>query len=278
MKLPYRARRFLRRNAALLPKPQYFLVSYPKSGRTWLRMMIGSAAIDHLRLPPQDPTDFDKLARVSPNFPTTQVTHDTDSTNISLSRIRFRPALYRSSRVIFLARDPRDVLASSFYDQKYRRVYEYDMPEFETADAMVDAPTGGLRGLLRFYNVWAENLPTVRGYLLVSYEDLKADPARELRRCLEFLGLTNVTEVSIRTAVERGAIDKMREAERKGEFHARWGPPDPNNINTYKVRRGVVGGYVDDFSSQAIARMDAIIDSELSDIFARYKYRTEERR
>jgi hypothetical protein len=275
MMLPYRGRRLIReRLAEWMPKPDCFLISYPKSGRTWLRLMIGAAAIDHLKLPPQDPTDLHGIGTLSSQFPTIQVTHDAQSTNISLRRIKFRPGVYSKSRVIFLCRDPRDVLASSFYDQKYRRIYDPDLPEFADADEMVEAPMGGLPGILRFYNIWAENLPRVRNYLLVFYEDLKADPARELRRCLDFLGLADASDQSILEGVARGEFKTMRDAEREGKFQSNMPPPDPANVNTYKVRKGMVGGYVDDFSAAAIARMDDIIADELSDLFGRYKYRT----
>jgi hypothetical protein len=272
MMLPYRARHLIRQHfAELMPGPDYFLVSYPKSGRTWLRLMIGTAAIDHLRLPPQDPTDLHRIGTISNRFPTVQVTHDMQSTNIAHGRIQFRRGVYSKSRVVFLCRDPRDVLASSFYDQKYRRMYEYDMPEFAHPDEMVDAPAGGLRSLLRFYNVWGENLPLVRDFLLVHYEDLKSDAATELRRTLEFLGLKNVSKESIAKAVGEGEFKTMRNAELEGKFQSRMAPPDPSNANTYKVRKGVVGGYVDDFSPHAIERMNRTIADELSDVFARYK-------
>lgn len=277
MSLPYRARYLIRQHLAeFLPKPDYFLISYPKSGRTWLRLMIGAAVVDELKLPPQDPTDLHKIGTLSDRFPTIQISHDAQSTNIASNQIRFRPALYRKSNVIFLSRDPRDVLTSYYYAQKYRRSLEYDMPEFASPEELIEAEKGGLRSLLKFYNVWAENLPKVRSHLLVHYEDLKADPALELRRCLEFLGLDNVSDASIAKGVAEGEFKTMQKSELAGKFHEKWAPPDRTDVNTYKVRKGVVGGYVDEFSPEAIERMDQIIDEDLSDTFARYKYRTSE--
>jgi hypothetical protein len=275
MMLPYRVRYFIREHLAeWMPKPDYFLISYPKSGRTWLRLMIGAAAIDYLDVPPKDPTDLHRIGTMSTRFPTVQVTHDAQSTSTSLNRIQFRSGVYSKSKVIFLCRDPRDVLASFFYSQKYRRMYERGMPEFAHPDEMVEAPLGGLPAIIRFYNVWAENLPRARGYLLVFYEDLKADPAGELRRCLDFLGLADASDENIREGVARGELRTMRDAERQGKFQSHMPPPDPDNLNTYKVRRGQVGGYVDDFSASAIERIDEMIVNSLSDLFRRYKYRT----
>jgi len=279
MRLPSRIKKPLRRTLEpVLPKPEYYLVSYPKSGRTWLRMMIGSAALHHLGLRDDDPTDLERFGRRWRAFPSIRITHDAESTNVGRERIRFRPALYRRSRIIFLVRDPRDVLVSFFHHQKNRRQFESDMPSFAHPDEMVDAAAGGLASLLRFCNVWAEHLPETRGYMLAHYEDLKADPGPEIRRCLEFLGLAGVSEASIAAGVEQGRFSTMQAAERSGRFaHPRLRPADPANLASFKVRKGVVGGYVDEFSPAAVERMEAMIAGQLSDVFARYKYRTGDR-
>lgn len=279
MQLPSRIKKPLRRQLeTVLPKPQYYLVSYPKSGRTWLRMMIGVAALHQLKIEHHDPTDLETFARRSRDFPTIRITHDTESSNISPDQVRFRPELYRQSRILFLARDPRDVLASFFHHQKNRRAFEADMPVFAHPDEMVEAESGGLRTMIRFYNVWADHFQETPDWMLVHYEDLKSDPAREVRRCLEFLGLEGVSDESISTGIEQGRFSKMQAKERAGQFsHPRLQPADPNNVASFKVRKGVIGGYAEEFSPAAIERMETIIAAELSDAFARYKYSTKER-
>lgn len=276
MQLPSRIKKPLRRQLEpVLPKPEYYLVSYPKSGRTWLRMMIGSAALHHLRLEHNDPTDLETFARRSKDFPTIRITHDAESSNLSPDQIRFRPKLYRQSKVLFLARDPRDVLASFFHHQKNRRAFDSGMPVFAHPDEMVEASRGGLRTMIRFYNLWVGHLEETRGWMLVHYEDLKTDPAREVRRCLDFLGLDNASEESIQAGVEQGRFSQMQAMERSGRFpNARLRPADPDNVASFKVRKGVIGGYAEEFSPEAIERMEAIIADELSERFDRYRYFT----
>ena len=268
-----RAGRSLRlRLGDLIHPPTHYLVSFPKCGRTWLRMMIGSATARHLGLEPADPMDLESFHRLSPRFPRLRVTHDLEPHRLRPEEIVFRRGLYRKARILFLVRDPRDVLASQFHHQKHRRRFDPGQPSFETADEMVEAGRGGLRSLLRFYNVWAEGLPATAGAILLHYEDLKADPVGELRRAMSFLGLGDVAEESVRHGVAEGSLARMRAVERSGAAgHSRLQPADPANPDSFKVRKGAVGGHRDDFSPEAIEAMDAIIARCLCDAFARYK-------
>jgi hypothetical protein len=277
--LPSRIKRPIKRSILpYLPKPEYYLISYPKSGRTWLRMMLGTAVLHHLRLPVDDPTDLENFARYTPDFPTIRISHDTEWQNRSCPEVKFRPRLYCDSKIIFLVRDPRDVLVSFFHHSKNRNVFGAHLPEFSTPEEMIDAESGGLRTILRFYNVWAENLPKTQGYTVCYYEELKTNPEAELARCLAFLGLADVPVESLRAAVEEGEFGRMQEAERTGKFaHHRLRAPDPSNVSSFKVRKGIVGGYTAELSPTAIRKMDDIITAELSELFSRYKYRTGEK-
>lgn len=63
----------------------------------------------------------------------------------------------------------------------------------------------------------------------------------------------------------------MRKAELHDSFgHERLRPADPHNPESFKVRRGKVGGYVDYLSSEDIAYVDAYIDRHLHPFFACY--------
>ncbi|MGB3794951.1 MAG: hypothetical protein WA957_01445, partial [Alteraurantiacibacter sp.] len=52
--------------------------------------------------------------------------------------------------------------------------------------------------------------------------------------------------------------------------HERLRPADPENLDSFKVRRGKVGGFVDYFSDEDIAYIDDYIDRNLDPYFACY--------
>ena len=119
-------------------------------------------------------------------------------------------------------------------------------------------PIGGFDSLLRYYTVWEEQRTTPGGFLLVRYEDLHEDAPRELRRALEFVGLTDVSDETIDEAVRFSSFDSMRKMEREQTFrHGKMKPADKNDTESYKTRKGKVGGYVDYLTDDQIAELNA---------------------
>lgn len=63
--------------------------------------------------------------------------------------------------------------------------------------------------------------------------------------------------------------------EQKAAFgSARLRPGDATDAESYKVRRGKVGGYVDYFAPAEIALIEDRIAAELDPYYAAYRYRT----
>ena len=68
----------------------------------------------------------------------------------------------------------------------------------------------------------------------------------ELKRLFEFAGITWVPDDALEEAVEFSSFDRMKrmEAENTHRFtHGSWSKRDPENPESFKVRRGKVGGY-----------------------------------
>ena len=64
----------------------------------------------------------------------------------------------------------------------------------------------------------------------------------------------------------------MRKLEKSGAFDAKLSANDPNDTNSYKVRKGRVGSYQSELKPKDIAYLDATIQSELHDDYKFYKY------
>jgi hypothetical protein len=105
--------------------------------------------------------------------------------------------------------------------------------------------------------------------MIVRYEDLRARPEETLARLLEFLG-TPATEAQIADAVQFASYDNMKQMEQQRVFWLSGGrlvPKDRSNPNSYKVRRGKVAGYRDDFEPAQLAQIDQLVEATLDPVY-----------
>lgn len=185
------------------------LVSFPRSGSTWLRFMLAAAAST-------EPVEFDSVDQIVPLIGHTATDRAAEwgtHGHLIKSHERFSH-LYvrRSQRFIFLIRDGRDVVVSYYYYCLRNGWWVGDFAGFLEAF---------LRGRLDGYGSWQSHVEgwlgeaaSGRDHLLVRYEDLHADAAREVRRCAEFLQMP-LTEERLEQSLAAGSADRMRESEQR---------------------------------------------------------------
>ena len=255
-----------REEARKLGQTDHVLMSWGKSGRTWLRLMISrfyqlAYGIKEGRL-----LEFDNLHRANPSIPRLFFTHSNYLRDYT-GDWTTKQAFY-DKQVIMLVRDPRDVAVSQYFQWKFRMrpvkkllndypphnadisVYEFVMDE-----------GAGLPRILDFFEIWQRELPKVKASTIVRYEDMRADPAAVLGRVLAFLG-TPGTREQIESAVAYAAYDNMKQLEQKRVFWLsgiRLRPGDQTNPDLFQVRRGKVGGWRDYFDERQTRTLDAML-------------------
>ncbi|GAB4365668.1 MAG: sulfotransferase domain-containing protein [Methylohalobius crimeensis] len=250
------------------------IVSYGKSGRTWLRVMLSRFYQTKYGLSSRQLLGFDNLHRQSSSIPKLFFTHDNylkDYTGHANSK-----ADYAGHKVILLVRDPRDVAVSQFFQWKYRmRPAKKILNQYPPHDSDISLfdfvmyETAGLPKIIDFLNLWAEEMPKLDDLLLVRYEDLRSDTAGQMRRITDFLE-TPGTEEEIRDAVEYASVDNMRKLEQEKKFWlsgSRMVPKDKANPHSYKVRRAKVGGWRDYFDDEQVARIEAYVNERLDPVY-----------
>jgi hypothetical protein len=240
-----------------------FLLSYPKTGRTWLRVMLGQMLALHHGHPELAQVELGERMPRFPGVPRMLAKHDGMPQKKTAAEINPDRSEFAGCRVILLARDLRDTVVSNYFQVTRREHrFEGDLATY------LRWPRGSFEGMLRYYNVWAAQRHVPRDFLLVRYEDLHADTARELRRVARFLGLAGVTEATIEAAVEHGSFGSMkkREATRPadGTPLAAGKAGDPES---FKTRRGKIGGFVDYLSADDVAWLNRRIDTELDPFY-----------
>ena len=207
-----------------------FVVSYPKSGNTWVRFMLmnlmfpDEASFPNMedRIPDIYKTDPGKLIKCP--RPRIIKTHD--------------PLGPRYRRVIYTVRDPRAIVVSSWHYQiKVRSISEsYPLNQYVenfVAGRIYDSSVG---------ISWQEHVGGWWGarqfspdFLFLRYEDMLDDPTSHVRRIARFMGI-DADDDAIARVVRNSSFDNMQKLE-KQTGHA-WQETVQSRMDRLFVRRG----------------------------------------
>lgn len=260
-------------------RADFFLLSYPKCGRTWLTLQLGRAIQQHFGLSVPNLLKLSRLAEACPDVPSIRVTHDRAPHRKRPDELPALKNEYAGRKVIFMVRDPRDVIVSYYFHktkrEKARTFWFFQRKRRETHSPFTGSLSeflrveiGGFDTLLRYYNIWAESRQLTNDFLLVRYEDMHDDPERELRCVVDFLGLAAITDDEVRAAVEFAAFDNMRKMEAaEGTGSYKLAPADRSDEESFKVRKGKVGGYVEYLSADDIEFLNHKMAETLSGFY-----------
>jgi hypothetical protein len=246
-----------------------YLLSYPKCGRTWVTLQMGRAISQHFGLEVPNLLKLSTFGEALPEVPHIRLTHDDQPHRKRPHELSPSREKLAGKKVILLVRDPRDVIVS-YYHHKSRREPLRDFWWFQrkrkethsrfqgTLAEFLEQDIGGFDTLLRYYAIWEKARHAPGAFLLLRYEDMQTDPAGQLRRVLDFIGLSRITDAEVKEAVEYASFRNMQKIEAGEEvksFKLKAG--DVNDPNSYKVRRGKVGGFRDELTPEQVAQLDA---------------------
>ncbi len=223
-----------------------FILSFPKSGNTWSRFLIANLVY------PETPADFSNINRLTP---------DPEAlSKRELARMP-RPRIIKShqyfdpryKRVIYIVRDPRDVALSQFHFHRKRGLIDDGYSQEKFVSRFVAGETSP-------YGSWGENLAgwlatrqNRPGFLLLRYEDMLEDAARELNKVGSFLGIPLGAE-RVANAVRRSTVDEMRKLE-KSQAHL-WSSTQSTRQDVPFVRAAKAGGWKTGLPEAAVAQLE----------------------
>ena len=171
---------------------QKYVISFPKSGRTWLRYSLNIAGhADSIRF-----------------------THDgfeyNDGTKPSLSfdrqkRIEFYTKT--ADRIVYLERDARDTIVSLYHQitGRFRDFFNYQ----DDISAFIRDPYFGVHNLIAFQAMWRKlvcQLPV----LVVHYEEMSQDYKKVLAMISSHFQL-GLSQKQIQSISEQTTFDKMKD-------------------------------------------------------------------
>lgn len=240
------------------------VLSIPKSGRTWVRTFLSAYFARKI----QQPFAIEITDTQRPEIPRIVFSHDRFeqlTKGRGWDRVRGKYLVPRSQLrvpIILLARDPRDAFVSYFI-QKTRRQGASEVQKL-TADALLRHRRFGIEAMVEVMNEWLRDFGRRTEFTLMRYEDLRAQPREKFRELLTALGESEINQAAFEHALEFSDIENMRKLEASGGFANKiLRPRDRDDPESFKVRRGKVGGFGEylspasqEFAQRAVAQLD----------------------
>jgi len=250
------------------------IVSFGKSGRTWVRVLVWRYLSKKHGYASDSISGFDEFRDRRPGVPVLFFTHDNYLKDF-LGHDR-KAEVYGALPTVLLVRDPRDTAVSQFFQWKHRMVArkkvinDYPLADGTSLHDFITGEQAGLPKIIGFMNDWAAAAPKMQKFLVVRYEDLRADTRTELRRVLEFFG-QHPTDAELDDAVSFASIDNMRRMEvenaAKAGAQRSMRPGNADDPSSFKVRRGKVGGWTDYVTEEQAEAIDRLVAATLSPVY-----------
>lgn len=240
-----------------------FIVTYPKSGTVWMECLLANALVEKRG---EDRVNMQTIDDYVPNLCDIGLDEslrlrryaDRVGPRVFFSHGLFDPRMLRG-QVVYVVRDPRDVLVSYYHHQK--RVQpdaELTLAEYvRWADYYPCTWDTHIRS-------WVLDRPNERRVHLVKYEELKADTHGVMRRLLGDLGAA-FSEADLDRTVEQSSFERMRKSELK---YPSFRGAGENNMH---VRKGKAGGWREELSADDLA----VIERRYGETMLRMGYRPE---
>lgn len=228
------------------------LVSYPKSGRTWLLYALSTAGID------------------------VTVSHAGASTNRRQIGRRYGgiPAALGDVPLMFLHRNPIDTAVSMYYQVHKRDLRRWTgrwirmFPQLvvrsglppKDINSFVCDPVWGAENVCRYNRTWLDHLAQRTDCLVLTYEEMRQDPGQGFQRILDYLGESGVQGADLAQASD---FSRMRQVEAQGGDAAGVLKParGGSSADSVKVRKGDVQGYFSALTPDAIVHCKRIAAS-----------------
>ncbi|RXG58593.1 Sulfotransferase 1C4 [Armadillidium vulgare] len=253
------------------------IMTYPKCGTTFDYIINGSP------VDPATPGTFvhDTFVQAHPNrnpkdgmfLQFAELTEDPRIIKAHLPFSLFSPSLLETCKIIYVARDPKDVAVSFCHHSRLFNLINFvgsmsDFVDHFVNDTLVYSPFW-----THLKEAWNKrNHPNIH---YCFYEDMKANPKEEILRIHKFLDL-DLTESQINRIVDYTSFQKMGEREGNnlmGSDTEMLINPEIANKDGGFFRKGVTGDYKTKLSEEDIQKINEWTKENTRDMDNDFKYK-----
>jgi len=154
--------------------------------------------------------------------------------------------LRHAKKIILLARDPRDCFVSLYLQMTRRTAETPGHLRRKTIGQMLRDERFGIRAMVETMNDWLREFHDHKNFALLRYEMIRSAAAESFHQLLEWLGETEPETPVLEQAIEFSRFENMQKMEATGAFDSKiLRPGDAHDLESFKVRRGKVGGFED---------------------------------
>lgn len=216
-----------------------YIVEFPKSGITWLSVLMANV---HLKCSDLNTkANFYNVRDYIPDIHQTRSLKNnilnSPGFRVIKSHSEYNP-LYK--KIIYLVRDPRDVMVSYYFFTRNLNMFNGTISEFIRSELF------GIDAWVRHIGAWVDYVNVAQFINFIRYEDMKADPKIILERIYKLHGLT-ISDDYYEYAIKQSCFEEMK----RGEQYYREGNLALNSEFNFH-RKGASGGYDTELSNNDI--------------------------
>jgi len=231
-----------------------FLVSYPRSGNTWARFLLGNL------LYPDAPVTFSNIETRIPEiyFNRDRMLRALPRPRMLKSHESFQP---HYPHVIYIVRDPRDVAISFYHHNVKARNIQDDYPMTSFVPRFIagefDQKFGSWRdNVLSWVSLRGEN----PNFMMLRYEEMKRDTGAALLQVVAFLEHCSFRKIDSRPEALQRAIglsspERMRTLEK--EEAASWVLTKSTRSDKPFVRTAKAGGWKSQLAPESVEAIES---------------------
>jgi len=218
------------------PRPDdIFIVSYPRSGTTWLQMILYQLATDgDMNIP--------HISRRIPFFENTIVFSprafdDLPSPRMFKSHLSYGWIPKGPYKYIYIARNGKDVLVSNYHHERFGRAYTGTLSQFTDRFLQGRVQQGSwFKHVAEWYSHRND-----KNVLFLTYEELSSDLEASVKKIIEFCGF-QVAPDRLPSILNRCSFSFMKQHESKFSPAAEMELQRGINREAF-IRKGKVGGW-----------------------------------
>jgi hypothetical protein len=226
-----------------------FLASYPRSGNTWLRFVLGEALSGKS-------ITFDNVDDVIPELKWHRRAMPLFEGGGRLIKTH-EPWRKEYRKAIYIVRDARDAALSQFARSAQMQIVDPDLDEF--IETFIQGNVHGYGTWDNHIRTWLNSPLSRSGNLLVvKFEDLRRNPEEILTKMVNFVRAP-IAQGQIRAALANNSVEQMRAKEVKSRKLYQ----STTEVGRF-VRKGAVQGWKNTLTPAQVERFEQAMGAELA--------------